>query len=226
MKKLKIPSNLTTLAYNSIKEYILDGRLDDNSRLTEEFLSTQLGISKSPIREALNRLETEGLIRIEPRKGAYLRRLSHEEISDLYELREALETHVARTAKLTPALVAELHQSLKRQRAFLRANDRAHYIEEDVRFHAELARATNNAHLCSVLENIQHQIWLSRRNSYDLSSSTAPDFHEAIVEALEAGDRLGAEQAMRDHIQKVRQRLLDYLEHAQAAPQMAGSALG
>ena len=62
MKKLKIPSNLTTLAYNSIKEYILEGRLDENSRLTEEFLSTQLGISKSPIREALNRLETEGLI--------------------------------------------------------------------------------------------------------------------------------------------------------------------
>ena len=75
MKKLKIPSNLTKLAYDSIKEYILDGRLDENSRLTEEFLSTQLGISKSPIREALNRLETEGLIRIEPRKGAYLRRL-------------------------------------------------------------------------------------------------------------------------------------------------------
>src|SRR5690349_16822452 len=104
MKKLKIPSNLTTLAYNSIKEYILDGRLDDDSRLTEEFLSTQLGISKSPIREALNRLEAEGLIRIEPRKGAYLRRLSVEEVGELYDLREALETHAVRTAKLTPAL--------------------------------------------------------------------------------------------------------------------------
>jgi len=69
MKKLAIPNNLTTMAYNSIKEYIVNGRLDDNSRLTEEFLSTQLGISKSPIREALNRLEAEGLIRIEPRKG-------------------------------------------------------------------------------------------------------------------------------------------------------------
>src|SRR5215469_14007133 len=98
MKKLKIPSNLTTLAYNSIKEYILEGRLDEDSRLTEEFLSTQLGISKSPIREALNRLETEGLIRIEPRKGAYLRRLSVDEVAELYDLREALEAHVVRTA--------------------------------------------------------------------------------------------------------------------------------
>jgi DNA-binding GntR family transcriptional regulator len=215
MKKLKIPSNLTTLAYNSIKEYILEGRLNENSRLTEEFLSTQLGISKSPIREALNRLETEGLIRIEPRRGAYLRRLSTEEVTDLYDLREALETHVVRTAKLSPAVLAELHQSLKRQRAFLKANDRAHYIEEDVHFHAALAQATGNGHLCSVLENIQNQIWLSRRNSYDLSSSTAPDYHEAIVKALEANDRAKADTAMRDHIENVKQRLVEFLESSQ-----------
>src|SRR5436309_5542144 len=140
MKKLKIPSNLTTLAYNSIKEYVLEGRLDEDSRFTEEFLATQLGVSKCPIREALNRLETEGLIRIEPRKGAFLRRLSPEEVTDLYDLREALETHVVRTAKLTPALFTDLQQSLKQQRAFLKANDKAQYIEEDVHFHAELAR--------------------------------------------------------------------------------------
>jgi len=212
MKKLKIPSNLTTLAYNSIKEYVLEGRLDENSRLTEEFLSTQLGISKSPIREALNRLETEGLIRIEPRKGAYLRRLSPLEVADLYDLREALEAHVVRTAKLTPAVLAELRQSVNRQRALLKANDRTHYIEEDVHFHAELAQASGNAQLCAVLENVQNQIWLSRRNSYDLSSSTAPDSHETIVKTLEENDRAKAETAMREHIRNVKERLLEFLD--------------
>jgi DNA-binding GntR family transcriptional regulator len=221
MKKLKIPSNLTTLAYNSIKEYILEGKLDEDSRLTEEFLSTQLGISKSPIREALNRLETEGLIKIEPRKGAYLRRLSPDEVTELYDLREALETHVVRTANLTPALFAELHQSLKRQRSYLKANDRARYIEEDVHFHAELAQATANAHLCAVLENIQNQIWLSRRKTYDLSSSTAPGHHEAIMTALEHKDRDKAEEIMREHIQNVRQRLVEFLE-SRMAEQVAG----
>jgi DNA-binding GntR family transcriptional regulator len=216
MKKLKIPSNLTTLAYKSIKEYILEGRLDENSRLTEEFLSTQLGISKSPIREALNRLETEGLIRIEPRKGAYLRRLSPEEVTDLYGLREALETYVVRVASLTPSVVSELRQSLKRQRALLKASDRVHYIEEDVHFHATLAEATGNAHLCGVLDNIQNQIWLSRRNTYDLSSSSAPDYHAAIVQALEQNERARAEIAMRDHIQNVKQQLLKYLESLEA----------
>lgn len=217
MKKLKIPSNLTTLAYNSIKEYILDGRLNEDSRLTEEFLSSQLGISKSPIREALNRLESEGLVRIEPRKGAYLRRPSSQEVTELYDLREALETHVVRTAKLTPAMLGELQQSLKRQRSFLKANDRKYYIEEDVHFHAQLAQATGNSHLCSVLENIQNQIWLSHRNSYDLSSAKAPGFHESIVEALATNDKERAEREMRDHIRMVKRCLLELLAAGPAA---------
>jgi DNA-binding GntR family transcriptional regulator len=216
VKKLKIPSNLTRLAYNSIKEYILDGRLDENSRLTEEFLSTQLGISKSPIREALNRLEAEGLIHIEPRKGAYLRRLRAEEVSDLYDLREALEASVIRTARLSPELFADLRQSLKHQRAFLQARDQRRYIDEDVHFHAELARATGNAQLCAVLENIHNQIWLVRRNTYDLSSQTPPDDHETLVKALEAGDLARAESIVRNHIRQVRQRLFDLQENGSA----------
>jgi DNA-binding GntR family transcriptional regulator len=217
MKKIEIPSNLTTLAYNSIREYILQGRLDEASRLTEDFLSNQLGISKSPVREALNRLEAEGLIRIEPRKGAYLRRLTTVEINELYDTREALEAHVVRTAVITPALLQELRQSLKRQRTLLKANDKPHYIQEDVRFHSLLAQATGNAYLCTLLDNIQNQIWLSRRNTYDLSSSTAPDFHDAIVKAMEQGSVDAAEHAMREHVRTVRQRLLQFMEEQQPA---------
>ena len=216
MKKLKIPSNLTTLAYNSIKEYILEGNLDDTSRLTEDFLSGRLGISKSPIREALNRLEAEGLIRIEPRKGAFLRGATPQEIGHLYSLREALEVHAVRTAELTPALLQELRRSVRLQRALLKANDKSHYIEEDIRFHAQMALATGNPYLCAALENVQNQIWLTRRSTYSLSGSTAPDFHEAIVEALERNDRDKAQQIMREHIATVRQRLMQFLDHDRA----------
>jgi len=215
MRKLKIPDNLTARAYLSIKEHILDGRLDEDSRLTEGSLSSRLGISKSPIREALNRLEAEGLVHIEPRKGAYLRRLSISEMNELYELREALEVHVVRTAQVTPALLSELNQSVKRQRAFMKANDKARSIEEDVHFHAELARSTENAHLCMVLQNTQNQIWLCRRKTYELSGSTAPDYHQSIVDALEENDRVRAQETMREHIQNVRRRLLQFMEGLQ-----------
>src|SRR5512146_589572 len=93
VRKLRIPDNLTTLAYRTIKDYIWEGRLDEGERLTEDFISRQLGISKSPVREALNRLESEGLIRIEPRKGAFLRSFTVKEVEDLYGVREALEAH-------------------------------------------------------------------------------------------------------------------------------------
>ena len=218
MRKLKIPTNLTSLAYQSIKEYILEGRLDENSRLTEEFLSGQLGISKSPIREALNRLEAEGLIRIEARRGAYLRSFSNKEVDDLYCLREALEVHVVRTGAFPPALIKELHNSTKRLRGHLKANDKARYIDEDVAFHVALGRASGNARLCEVLENIQHQIWLFRRKTYSLSSTTAPDAHEALVEALEKDDRRAAEDIISRHISSVRKRLLEHLAKEREKP--------
>ncbi|HWB83806.1 MAG TPA: GntR family transcriptional regulator [Bryobacteraceae bacterium] len=220
MKRLKIPSNLTSLAYKSIKEYILEGRLDEDSRLTEEFLSGQLGISKSPIREALNRLEAEGLIRIEARRGAYLRSFSVKEVADLYDLREALELHAVRTGQLSPELLKELHRSVKRQREYLKSNEKSKYIDEDMSFHAALAGTTGNTALCDVLENLQNQIWLFRRKTYDISSSTASDYHEMIVEALESEDRIRAERIMSEHISEVRKKLVDFLvrqEHDAAA---------
>lgn len=221
MRKLKIPTNLTSLAYKSIKEYILEGRLDEESRLTEEFLSGQLGISKSPIREALNRLEAEGLIRIEARRGAYLRSFSNKEVDELYDVREALEVHAVRTGVFPPALMKELRSSVKRLRGHLKANERTKYIDEDVSFHAAIARATGNARLCDVLENIQNQIWLFRRKTYDLSSSAAPDAHDALLDALEKagvenGDRTDAENAMSRHISTVRKKLLEHLAQAEA----------
>jgi DNA-binding GntR family transcriptional regulator len=218
MRKLKIPTNLTSLAYKSIKEYILEGRLDEESRLTEEFLSGQLGISKSPIREALNRLEAEGLIRIEARRGAYLRSFSNKEIDELYDVREALEVHAVRTGDFPPALIKELRASNKRLRQYLKANDRTRYIDEDVSFHALIAKATGNARLCDVLENIQNQIWLFRRKTYDVSSSSAPDAHDALVDAIEKAieDRTEAEHAMSRHISTVRKRLIEHLERAVA----------
>src|ERR1700727_1787334 len=108
ISRIEAPQNLTALAYDSIKAYILREDLDDKTRLTEELLSKQLGISKSPVREALNSLHTEGLIRIEARRGAYVRDFSTREVMDLYGLREALEVYAVGAAAITPDLIKEL----------------------------------------------------------------------------------------------------------------------
>ncbi len=212
MKKIEAPQNLTALAYENIKNYILREDLDEETRLTEESLSNQLGISKSPVREALNSLHTEGLIRIESRRGAYLRRFTAQEVKDLYDLREALEVYAVGAAIVTPELIADLRQSTLHTRKLLKANDRIGHIEEDTKFHGLISTATGNAELCRVLSNIQSQIWLCRRKTYDLSASTSPDAHNAIVEALEKGNRKAAESAMRKHIALVRERLVHFMQ--------------
>lgn len=212
MKKLETPQNLTALAYKSIKAYILHEDLDETTRLTEELLSHQLGISKSPVREALNSLHTEGLIHIEARRGAYLRRFSLKEVKDLYELREMLEVYAVGVAELSPRLIADLRSSARRTRRLLKANDKLGHIEEDTKFHGLIASATGNAELCRVLDNVQSQIWLCRRKTYSLSSSTAPDAHLAILDALQKGNRKAAQAAMHGHIALVRQRLIAFMD--------------
>jgi DNA-binding GntR family transcriptional regulator len=212
IKKLAAPPNLTALAYNSIKRHILDGKLDEDTRLTEDFLSKRLGISKSPVREALNTLQAEGLIHIEPRRGARLRQFSVKEVKNLYDLRETLEVFAVSIAQVTPALLADLTKSVERTGKHVKANDKIKHIEEDTRFHAAIATATGNDELCRVLKNIQDQIWLCRCKTYSLSSSTASDAHLTILHALKAHYRKGAQAAMRNHIDHVRTRLIEFLE--------------
>jgi DNA-binding GntR family transcriptional regulator len=212
IKKLKTPQNLTTQAYDSIKAYILRDDFEESTRLTEEFLSSQLGISKSPVREALNSLHTEGLIRIEARRGAYLRSFSLKEVKDLYELREALEVFAVGACQITPNLIEELRQSVRRTSSDLHASDRTAHIAEDTHFHMLIARSTGNTELCRILENIQSQLWICRRQTYSLTSSTAPDAHLEITNALAAGKRASAQKSMRNHISLVRKCLLDFME--------------
>jgi DNA-binding GntR family transcriptional regulator len=211
MNKLtKIP-NLTELTYQSIKQNLLRGTFKELSRLTEESLATQLGISKSPVREALNRLEAEGLICIEARRGAHVRQFSAKEIRDLYDLRAALEVHSIDAAVITPKFLRELEASIGRTTKLLEAGDKLGHIEEDMQFHSKITAAAGNEELSRVLENVQQKSLLCRSKSYELSSSTAPVAHKKIYQALKSGDKHEAQVAMQEHIIFVRDRLLSSL---------------
>lgn len=225
MRRLRIPQNLTSLALRHIRSYILEGNLDKGGRLTEEYLAQQLGISKSPIREALNRLEAEGLIRIEPRRGASLRTFSAAEIADLYDYREALEVHAVLTAKVTPQLLDNLARSVEALNQHQRSEEKGRYIEEDIRFHFMIAQATGNQRLLQGLENLQDQLSILRRKTFDLSSSQAVPMHVRIYEALAKDDRQAAADSMREHIRSTRDKLFEHMARAAAVEQETSPAV-
>ncbi|MES2391177.1 MAG: GntR family transcriptional regulator [Acidobacteriota bacterium] len=206
----KIP-NLTELAYLSLKQRMLDGSLLEGARLTEESLASQLGISKSPVREALNRLESEGLVCIQPRRGAFVRTFSIDETRNLFDLRILLEVHAVGIAKVTSILLADLQQSIDRSRIYLEAGDKVAHVEEDIRFHSMIASSTGNSEFYSVFEKVQHKTILSRSKTYHLAPTHAPVGHQKIYDALKRGDREEAQQAMGDHIRFLRDSLLEFL---------------
>jgi DNA-binding GntR family transcriptional regulator len=222
--------SLTEHAHLSIRKYILEGHLNPGERLTEDFFAQHLGISKSPVREALNTLQSEGLLRIEPRRGAFLYRFNAKEIKDLYELREALEVFAAVTVKITPQLVEELEASVSRTRLYLEQNEQVNYIEEDVRFHETIVGATENQELGRVFANLQNKLWLCRCQTYRLTSPDTPESHREISEALRDGDRVRAQEVTRRHIRFVRDALLLTLENepepvAELEPETVGSSI-
>jgi DNA-binding GntR family transcriptional regulator len=210
----KIPKypNLTELAYLHIKRDILEGSFGEGTKLTEDMLADRLGISKSPVREALNRLESEGLVSIEPRRGAYVRRFTLQEACDLYGLREVLEVHAVDLAKITPSFLKDLADSIQRIKGDLDERNTIAYVEEDIRFHNLIAGATGNQELRRILENVSQKTALCRSKTYRLVAADSPDCHDRIYQALKDGNRELAQQAMREHILFFRDALLRCIE--------------
>jgi len=208
LKKLQNSLSLTEQAHESIKRYILAKNPGEEVRLTETFFAEQLGISKSPVREALNSLQSEGLVRIEPRRGAYIHTFSDKEIADLYELREALEGFAAMTVVATPKLIGKLRRSVERTQAFLQVGEKSKYIDEDIFFHQTIVGATGNQQLSRVYKNLQDKLLLCRYQTYQLTSSDTPSAHRNITEAIASDDRELARSEICAHIRFVRDALL------------------
>jgi DNA-binding GntR family transcriptional regulator len=212
MLKLTKNPNLTEQAYQSVKRQLLNGSFPEGSKLTEEYLSGALGISKSPVREALMRLESEGLINIEARRGAYVRKFSAREVHDLYEVRALLEVHAVSTARITPELLEQMAASIERTRNNLEEGDKLRHIEEDIHFHGLIAASTGNTEFRRILDNIQQKSLLCRMATFYLSATTAPASHQKIYTAMRNGDIELAKRDMHDHILFVRDTLLRSLE--------------
>lgn len=215
---LRIPENLTQQAYRHIRDEIVQGKLDGRQHLTESYFAERFGISKSPVREALNRLESEGLITILPRRGAFVAELSVHDLEEIFELREALESMVVRDAVLNEKILSRMRSAVMSAKQFREVNDKANYIRADATFHTTLIDASSNSRLKKILENMRNQMLIVRARTFELSSHTSVKQHLSILEALEQGKRALAAQLMGEHIRTVRDRLVSHLRQREGAP--------
>ena len=162
--KVKITGNeylpLRDVVFNTIKDGILSGRLRPGERLLENQLAEELGVSRTPIREALRMLEIENLVDLIPRKGAQVREMSEKDIKDVLEIRKVLEELAAGLAaeNITRQSISDLKEAhLDFMKAFDRG-DREGVLEADTRFHDIIFCATKNDKLVQIKSNISIQI--------------------------------------------------------------------
>lgn len=198
----------------AIREAILDGVLAPDIWLREVALSEALGVSRTPVREALNRLEEEGLVARTPGVGAQVTRLSFEDMSAVYQVRGSLESLAAdyATRQGRPEHLAEFQALQERMITATDANDLEDFSRANVEFHHLLSVAADNAYLSRLLATVE--VAIRRFGTRSLSQERMHDVlgeHLAIIEAMRAGDAVRAGEAAASHASKARTSTLNRL---------------
>jgi DNA-binding GntR family transcriptional regulator len=191
--------------YLHVKSGVLDRSYEGGTLLTEGDLAEAVGVSRTPVREALLRLEAEGLLKLYPKKGALVLPVSAQEIADVVETRLLVEQHaVAKVVPAVPAgLIGQLEDSLAEQRAHAAAGDLAAFAVADRTFHAEIVRAAGNrilAHLYDQLRDRQLRMGVATMHAEPSRVAKNIVEHTEILQALRDGDERTAAKVVDRHV--------------------------
>ncbi len=216
-----LTKNASVAATEVIRQAILDGRLPPGRRLKEEELAQELGISRTPVREALLMLQAEGLVDAAPNRGATVRSHSVEDMNDLYQLRAVLEGYAARRAatRLTDEAIAALRESCNRFDALLGDEaDMRVLVRENLFFHQTILDGAGSARLATMVRQVielplvyRSYIWYSPEQQ-----QISAHYHLQITRALETRDAERAEIVMKEHIFEARDLLLAHWRELEA----------
>lgn len=198
--------------YEHLREEIISGRLIPGTELHEAALARLLGVSRGPIREALGRLATEGLVTIRPRRGAIVRALSNEEFIEAYQVREALEMMAVRLAvpRLTTEDLLEMERLIDEMATCGEAEDVQAFFEANTEFHQRFFEVAGNGMLSELYRQLRGQIDRHRLRSLELRGDLARSIeeHRAILWAARTGDVERAVRLASDHIRVPQIQLL------------------
>ena len=194
--------------YNLIKESILTGTLESGSRLVELSLASELGVSRTPIREALKRLSVEGLVTVDPVRGMIVRRIDPHEVEDFYITREVLDGLAGRLAaeRVSSDQLIRLRTMLEAMEAAHQRGDRVGMVQANMRFHDSVFRAGANRWLLSLGRSMIDFVRLMSAAAYTdpVRDQEVVEEHRRIQDALEAKDPEAAEKASREHMVQAR----------------------
>lgn len=219
MKKARIISrsqNLNTPVYETLRNQIINFTLKPGQKLQDRQLSLQFGVSRTPVREALNKLVQEGFVRQTPGQGYFVKEISIKEIEDLYEVREALEVLAAQqaTRNINNRQIKRLSEILRRHKTLIEKNEFESRILENADFHKTIALGSGNQYLYEIISYIFDKI----SNVHGIGSLTlqrtlqrkkiAYQQHEEIYKSLKEKDLPKLTKKLRKHISEAKKEVI------------------
>ena len=214
-KSIESP-NLRERVYKILKKAIIFQEIQPGQKIDEESIAKQLGVSRTPIRESLCRLENEGIVKIIPRRGTFVVKHSNESIIEILLLREVLEGFAARLAvgHIDERTIEEM-KSLFKDFSEANVRDRSKdYTQADLKFHTLIVKKSKNNWLISIMNILNDHIQMLRLRTVSLKGRPEHSLleHLKIIEALEKKNDSLAESLMRKHIQNVRESVIKNIE--------------
>lgn len=212
---------LRDMVFDVLMNAIMQGQLSPGERLLEVQLADEMGVSRTPVREAIRRLELEGFVVMVPRKGAYVAGLSVKDVEEVYEIRTVLETLAVRLAaqRMQPADYQQLDELAEKMCATWQEGDVDNWVNLDARFHELLYKFSRNDRLVYMMSNIMEQ--LSRYRIISLANvevrHNSLSEHQELIEALKRRDSEAAAIAASTHIENTKQSLINMLNAKFAA---------
>lgn len=203
---------LREIVSDALRQAIRDGILPPGERLMEIPLAEELGVSRTPIREAIRILEQEGLIVMIPRRGTYVADMSLKDVTEVFELRSILEELAAELAaeRITNEEIEALEQHLVEIGNYMNENNLDKVVQADILFHEILYKASRNDRLVEMINNLREQTLRFRTLSMSQTGRLAKtwDEHRQLVEAISDRDVERARQIARIHMEESEKTLL------------------
>ena len=214
--KLDSYKPLREVVYETLREAIRNGALTPGERLMEIQLAEELGVSRTPVREAIRKLELERFVVMLPRRGTYVANLSLKDINEVFEIRAALDGLAAGLAaeRITEEELEQMERLLVEIADYIEQHNNQKIVEADEAFHDILYRASRNERLVGIICNLREQFTRFRSVSinYPGRLQNTLEEHRQLVEAIAQRNPEAAQQKAREHIENAEQTLLLEME--------------